>query len=87
MNEEIRFTIGQCSLGSILVAQSAKGLCAIFMGDDADELKQALQSRFPKAHLLDGTAELEHVIVKFVDAVDAMAPDSYLPSFRGCDGT
>jgi methylphosphotriester-DNA--protein-cysteine methyltransferase len=30
----IRFAIGQCSLGSILVAASEKGVCAIMMGDD-----------------------------------------------------
>ncbi|HEU4854461.1 MAG TPA: Ada metal-binding domain-containing protein, partial [Nitrosospira sp.] len=31
---EIRFTIGECSLGSILVAQSDRGICAILLGDD-----------------------------------------------------
>src|SRR5581483_4821443 len=30
----IRFAVGECSLGSILVAASAKGICAILLGDD-----------------------------------------------------
>ena len=38
---------GECSLGSILVAQSAKGVCAILLGDDPDALVRDLQDRFP----------------------------------------
>ena len=30
----IRFAVGKCSLGSILVAASEQGVCAIFLGDD-----------------------------------------------------
>jgi hypothetical protein len=50
-NTEIRFAIGQCSLGSILVAQSERGVCAILLGDDPDELARDLQDRFPRANL------------------------------------
>ena len=32
-NATIRFAIGQCSLGAILVARSERGLCAITLGD------------------------------------------------------
>ena len=39
----IRFAVGQCRLGAILVAQSARGLCAIWLGDDADALVRELQ--------------------------------------------
>src|SRR5437868_2921417 len=30
----IRFAVGACSLGSILVAATGKGVCAILLGDD-----------------------------------------------------
>ena len=30
----IRFAVGQCSLGAILVAATKKGVCAIAFGDD-----------------------------------------------------
>ena len=33
-NAEIKFAIGQCSLGAVLVASSDKGVCAILFGDD-----------------------------------------------------
>ena len=36
--ERIRFAIGQCSLGAILVASSAKGVCCITLGDDPEFL-------------------------------------------------
>src|SRR5690606_33123920 len=43
----IRFAIGQCSLGAILVASSDRGVCAILLGDDPDALARDLQDRFP----------------------------------------
>ena len=57
-NTEIRFAVGECSLGSILVAQSAKGVCAILLGDDPDALVRDLQDRFPRAQLIGGDAAL-----------------------------
>ena len=55
---DIRFAVGECSLGSILVAQSAKGVCAILLGDDPDALVRDLQDRFPRATLIGGDAAL-----------------------------
>ena len=51
-NTEIRFAIGQCALGTILVAASARGVCAIFLGDDPDALIRDLQDRFPRSALV-----------------------------------
>src|SRR5580700_2110852 len=51
---DIRFAVGECSLGSILVAQSDRGICAILLGDDPDSLAHDLQDRFPKANLIGG---------------------------------
>ena len=45
---EIRFAIGQCSLGAILVARSDRGVCAIQLGDDPATLARDLQDRFPR---------------------------------------
>ena len=38
----IFFTMGDCSLGSILVAQSERGVCSILMGEDPARLAQDL---------------------------------------------
>lgn len=68
---EIRFAVGECSLGSILVAQSERGVCAILMGDDPQALVQQLQDRFPKARLLGGDAEFERLVAQVVGFVEA----------------
>src|SRR6266699_3060255 len=51
-NEEIRFAVGECTLGAILVASSEKGIAAILLGNDPDKLVRDLQDRFPKAKLV-----------------------------------
>src|SRR3546814_2810488 len=59
-----RSAIGECSLGSILVASSERGVCAITLGDDPDALARDLQDRFPQARLIGGDAEFEDLVAK-----------------------
>ena len=66
----IRFAIGQCSLGAILVASSDKGVCAILLGDDPDALARDLQDRFPKAELIGGDADYERTVATVVGFVE-----------------
>ena len=66
----IRFAIGQCSLGAILVAASDKGVCAIFIGDDPEALARELQDRFPKAELMGGDAGFEQWVAQVVGLVE-----------------
>lgn len=68
---EIRFAIGQCSLGAILVAQSDRGVCAILMGDDPSVLARDLQDRFPRANLVGGDAAFEQLVAQVVGFVEA----------------
>lgn len=67
----IRFAIGQCSLGAILVAASERGVCAILIGDDPDALARDLQDRFPKADLIGGDAGFEQLVAKVIGFVEA----------------
>ena len=78
-NTEIRFAIGECSLGSILVAASDRGVCAILIGDDPDALARDLQDRFPRAHLIGGDAKFEQLVAKVVGFVEAPALGLDLP--------
>jgi AraC family transcriptional regulator of adaptative response/methylated-DNA-[protein]-cysteine methyltransferase len=68
---DIRFAVGECSLGSILVAKSGKGICAILLGDDPDALLRDLQDRFPRAKLIGGDTEFEELVAKVVGFVEA----------------
>lgn len=75
----IRFAVGECSLGSILVAASDKGVCAIMLGDEPDELVREVEDRFPKAKLIAGDAEFEQWVAKVVGCVEAPALGLDLP--------
>lgn len=65
----IRFAIGESWLGPILVAASDKGVCAILLGDDPDQLARDLQDRFPKAELVGGDADFEQLVARVVGFV------------------
>src|SRR6266404_1704354 len=69
--EAIRFAVGECSLGSILVAASDKGVCAIFLGDDPHKLSKELEDRFPKARLIGGDKNFERMVAKVIGFVEA----------------
>ncbi len=75
----IRFAVGQCSLGAILVAATEKGVCAITLGDDPDALVRGLQDRFPNAQLTGGDKEFEKFVAKAVGLVEAPAQGMDLP--------
>jgi AraC family transcriptional regulator of adaptative response/methylated-DNA-[protein]-cysteine methyltransferase len=78
-NAEIRFAVGQCSLGAILVGQSRRGICAILLGDDPDRLVRDLQDQFPHAHLVGGDTGFEQLIAQVVGFVEDPALGLNLP--------
>lgn len=78
-NTEIRFAIGECSLGSILVAASERGVCAILIGDDPEALARDLQDRFPRARLIGGDPQFEQLVAQVVGFVEAPALGLDLP--------
>lgn len=67
---QIRFAIGECSLGSILVAATDKGVCSILMGRDPDSLVRQLQDRFSKADLIGGDAAFETLVAKVIGFIE-----------------
>lgn len=75
----IRFAVGQCSLGAILVAQSRKGICAILLGDDPEQIVRDLQDQFPKARLIGGDQDFEQLVAQVVGFVEAPSLGLNLP--------
>ena len=75
----IRFAVGECSLGPILVAATEKGVCAIALGDDPDALVRSLQDRFSNAKLIGGDREFEQQVAKIVGLVEQPARGLDLP--------
>lgn len=70
-NQDIRFAIGQCSLGAILVAQSERGVCAIALGEQPDLLLRQLQDKFPRANLIGADDGFERLVAQVVGFVEA----------------
>ena len=67
----IMFAIAQSALGALLVARSARGVCAISLGDDPEPLLRELQERFPRAQLVGGDAGFEQLVAQVVGFVEA----------------
>lgn len=75
----IRFTTEVCSLGSVLVATTERGVCAILLGDDPQAMARDLSSRFPRAQLLGADGELGPLVARVVALVDGTGADDGLP--------
>ena len=75
----IRFAVGECSLGAILVAATEIGVCAILLGDDADVLVRDLQDRFPRANFIGADGKFEQLVAQVVGFVEAPALGLDLP--------
>jgi len=78
-NNDIRFAVGQCSLGAILVAQSERGICAILLGHDPHQLVCDLQDQFRRANLIGADTEFEQLIARVVGFIEAPAIGLDLP--------
>ncbi len=77
--ESIRFAIGQCSLGSILVASTKTGICTIRFGDNPDALVRDLQDKFAKATLIGDDPGFKQLVAKVIGFVEAPAQGLDLP--------
>tara|TARA_R110000850_G_scaffold70053_22_gene155536 strand:+ start:25786 stop:26865 length:1080 start_codon:yes stop_codon:yes gene_type:complete len=78
-DQQIRFAVGECSLGSVLVAASGKGVCAISLGDDPDALVRALQDQFPNADLVGGDKAFENLVAQVVGMIESPGQAVELP--------
>lgn len=79
VSEIIRFAIVPCSLGHVLVALSAHGIIALFLGDDINELREELEHRFPAATLEEGGAALDAIAAQVVAFVESPAQELKVP--------
>ena len=76
---EIRYAVGACSLGSVLVAASDKGVCAILLGDASEALLADLRRQFPRAAIADGGKDFAALAAKVIDRVETPGAGLDLP--------
>jgi AraC family transcriptional regulator of adaptative response/methylated-DNA-[protein]-cysteine methyltransferase len=69
-SDPIHFAIGECSLGSILVARSERGVCSVLIGDDSLLLVSDLQDQFPKTDLIGDESGYDNLIAKVVALIE-----------------
>jgi AraC family transcriptional regulator of adaptative response/methylated-DNA-[protein]-cysteine methyltransferase len=70
MNTQIHFGLFESSLGLVAIASSARGVCCITLGDDAEALASDLAKRFPGARLRRDDAKLRREYVKVAAFLD-----------------
>jgi AraC family transcriptional regulator of adaptative response/methylated-DNA-[protein]-cysteine methyltransferase len=70
ISETIYYSIGACTFGSIMVAHSKKGICAILINDDDQPLLVDLQKRFPQAILVEDQDDFKHWLAQVVHFVE-----------------
>ncbi len=75
----IRFACRPCGFGTVLVAATAKGLCAILLGDEPDALARDLAARFPKAAIAAAEPAFAATVARVVAFVEAPARGLDLP--------
>ena len=67
----IRFATGECVLGTVLVAATDRGICAILFGDDSGALERELKDRFAKATMVRGDEDVAAIVTKVTDNIES----------------
>jgi AraC family transcriptional regulator of adaptative response/methylated-DNA-[protein]-cysteine methyltransferase len=75
----IQFIIEKCPLGLALVAASDVGVCAIYLGDNPEPLREALEKQFPHARLVPGNRRFAETVARVVAFIETPAASFDLP--------
>ena len=78
-NTVVRFALGECALGSTLVASSERDVCAIFLGNNPEKLLQDLQNTFLNADIIGADRDYERLVAKVVGFIETPAIGLNLP--------
>ncbi|MBS0482237.1 MAG: methylated-DNA--[protein]-cysteine S-methyltransferase [Proteobacteria bacterium] len=71
----IHWAVVDTSLGRMLVAATAKGVCRLSF----NEGREALETRFPQAELVESGADFERLLAQVVAAVEAPGDFAHIP--------
>jgi predicted component of type VI protein secretion system len=75
-SDEITYSIGKSTLGHVLVARSANGVCSILIGSEAKELKSDLATRFPESNLVRNDRKLSDDLQKVLHFIETQRSGS-----------
>lgn len=77
--EFIEYGTTSCSLGRLLVAMTARGVCRIDLGASQRQLVASLRQTFPRATAIDRDDDLSSIIQAVGEIVDGGTPHANLP--------
>lgn len=80
---ELHFALGECSLGTVLVASTTKGVACVMLGDSPDEVLTLFQQRFRRARLIGGDRVYERLVASVVGAIESSAGVSLPLDIKG----
>jgi AraC family transcriptional regulator of adaptative response/methylated-DNA-[protein]-cysteine methyltransferase len=83
---EIRFTTGESPLGTVLVATTDKGICAVSLRESDERAEEYLRARFPKAGITRDDAPLQRALDVVQQRIAGHKLDDVLPlDLQGTD--
>jgi AraC family transcriptional regulator of adaptative response/methylated-DNA-[protein]-cysteine methyltransferase len=83
---EIKFTTGASPLGSVVVAATERGICAVSLLESDTGAEEHLRARFPKADITRDDVELKRALDTVRERIAGRKLDSALPlDLRGTD--
>ena len=77
--QTIRYACAPCALGTVIVAATGQGLCAILLGDAPEPLVADLHRRFARATIQPADAGFAHTLAAVVALIDRPAAGLALP--------
>lgn len=77
--EQLRYAIAPCPLGRVLLAASARGVCALLFGDEAAALREELRQRFAAAVLEEDECGLKDWLQQVLAQLDEPQRAAQLP--------
>jgi AraC family transcriptional regulator of adaptative response/methylated-DNA-[protein]-cysteine methyltransferase len=77
--ETLRYAIAACPLGQLLLAASAKGVCALLFGDTREAVHGELRQRFAAAHLEPDDAGLGDWLQRVIGQLEEPQRAAQLP--------
>jgi AraC family transcriptional regulator, regulatory protein of adaptative response / methylated-DNA-[protein]-cysteine methyltransferase len=76
---EIKFTTGSSPLGSVVVATTDKGVCAVSLRESEEGAEESLRVRFPKAEIRRDDAGLQRALDVVRERIAGHKLDDVLP--------
>jgi AraC family transcriptional regulator of adaptative response/methylated-DNA-[protein]-cysteine methyltransferase len=77
--EDVRYATAKSAVGRVLVASTARGVCAVKLGDSERQLVALLRDEFPNATLDRGDASMRAWVSDVIALIEGRSPGSDVP--------